>query len=197
VTPKPTSVPELFAKYVIDAVRREHPAAEAEAITRAIGKNLTNRRARVDETRNYYPLCERAWLYWSRDALDFITVRALRQATHGILGPPQIRDARDAAEAHSRCAVHLRLLDIVAGRLEQIEEPWQLEAARHVTSATQKALAVAAKLRPLQAMSALDLGDGVASAADALTAAIRGGLVSDPAGEVAATLRVMRGATTG
>jgi len=192
VTPKPTSVPELFAKYVISAVGREHPAAEARAISQAIGENLTQRRARVDEALNYYPLCERAWLYWSRDALDFITVRALRQATLGILSPPQIRNARDAAEAHSRCAVHLRLLDIAARRLEHMEEPWQLEAARHVTSATQKTLAVAAKIRPLKTMSALELGDGVASAADALTAAIRGGLVSDPAGEVGATLRGMR-----
>ena len=125
----------------------------------------------------YYFASRGAGRHWSREALDYTTMHGLKQATNGTCNPPAIQSAQDAAAAYSRCALHLQLLDIACRNLDEPEVPWQLEAARHVTTATQQALGIAAKLSPRQPTVAGDVRGGIASAADALAVAIRGGFM--------------------
>jgi len=191
MTRHPASVPKLFARHVIRDIRVDHPSADARAISAAIENCLSKDNRRVNESVYYYALCERAWLHWSREALDFITTQALKQPTHGAYNPPQVRSAEDAAAAQQRCALHLQLLDFASARMNDSDCPWRFEAARHVNAATEKALAIAAKTDSMQMPNALALCDGVAHAADALTAAIRGGFIEQPVREAEETMRSM------
>ena len=149
--------------------------------------------SRSEDIANYYALCERAWLHWSRAALDFVTTHSLGQRATGTYKPGQISDARTAAEAHMRCAVHWRLLDAVASRHDEPEWGWRLEAARNVHAATGQALAIAAATDPADPPGVADLTSGIRSASEALVTAITAQFVTDATLELHETVTGMFG----
>jgi hypothetical protein len=145
------------------------------------------------EADRYHALCERAWLHWTRAALDHITMSGIQQASTGPFNPPQIRNAHDARQAAARCALHGQLLELSARGRGDADWTWELEAARQVHACTEKALAVAARIDPHAHATVYELSAGIGSAADALVAAITAGFIEDTAGEVWATVAGMEG----
>ncbi|MEA2373527.1 MAG: hypothetical protein QOH12_3921 [Solirubrobacteraceae bacterium] len=158
-----STVADRFAHEVLDRVRRTHlPGAGVETAVA-----LSRRRWRptaatsLDELTAYVALCERAWLYWSRSALDFVTINAMRTAWLGIFEPSRVRNADDAAAAQSMCGYHRTLLNEVPRDLNYPVWPFRLERARRVLLATQEALGVAVTLDTLEAPALSELHRGI------------------------------------
>jgi hypothetical protein len=192
VSRQPANIASLFSSELVRRIHDEDTGERADSIKRTIKQHLHQERALVDESRQYYSLCERAWLRWSRHALDYIARRALQQATTGPYTPSCIENARDAAEAHARCAMHIKVLDHASRRLNYEEWALQLEAARHVHESTRHALAVGATLENGSPADAGALHPGLMHAADALAACIDAGFVIDSEREVRDTLWAMQ-----
>jgi hypothetical protein len=179
-----------FVDEVINAARK----ADSNGIAGAIETALADEPPRVyhlDEVSCYYALCERAWLRWTRFALDYITTHRLQQASVGHFNPRRVRNAQQAGEAEVRCGLHWRLVDVAGDPRNDPDWTWRLEAARQVHASIQKALKVGASIDPLDPPSVYELYPGIACAADALVAAIAAGFVQDAAGEVRETARAM------
>jgi hypothetical protein len=103
------------------------------------------------EAHRYVALCERAWLHWSRLALDYTTTDGFHQATFGTFNPSQAHHAQVAAQAETTCRTRSQLLAIVP---ENLPTPngrgdW---AARHVDSSTPMALKLAASIDQFEAV---------------------------------------------
>jgi hypothetical protein len=143
---------------------------------------------RVGEAARFYALCERAWLGWSRLALDKTTFGNRCRATDTTYEPSQVRDAHEAAEAARRCVLHARLLTLAD---ENENESWRVEAARQVHACTKQALEVGARISPGDLPTADVLQPGTVAAAEALATAVRAGFVTDAAREVRETLNLM------
>ena len=143
------------------------------------------------ERASYYVLCERAWLLWSRSALDHITTRSIKQRTAGAFTPERVRSARESREAAVRCGVHWQLLDATGRVLRDPAWAWRLEAARQVHASTQKALRIGGAVGPHERLDMQQLQTGIQSAADALLAAIAAEFVTDGAAEALETVRQM------
>jgi hypothetical protein len=183
-----------FADEVIRAIRNEHADETAAVIETALADEPP-RVYHLDEVTRYYALCERAWLRWTRLALDYITTHRLQQASVGDFNPRRVRNAQQAGEAEARCGLHWRLVDVAADGGDDPEWTWRIEAARQVHASTRKVLRVGASIDPLDPPSVYELYAGIACAADALAAAIAAGFVEDAAGEVRETVQAMsRGA---
>jgi len=190
LTGQPQSVPGRFVAELIAGVRREdsHDAADVLAV---VAEELPTEQFHLADVDKYYALCERAWLHWTRLALDFTTTLSLAQTSAGPFNPTRVRNAQQAGEAEVRCGLHWRLIDIAANSVHDPEWTWRIEAARQVHASTQKALRAAACIDPLDPPSVRELHAGIVCAADALAAAIVAGFVTDAAGEVRATVDAM------
>jgi hypothetical protein len=175
-----------FADEVIDGLRRERSTAVAEAVEAAIGGAATDGAPR-EAAAQFFAVCERAWLRWSRLALDAITTQTLGQATLESFNPASVRNCDEAALAALRCGVHRQLLNIASEALE-VDSPWLMEAARQVHVSTEKALRIAARLRMPQAASINGLYPAISHAVDALLTAIAAGFVVDGPREVLETV---------
>jgi hypothetical protein len=196
LTDRHRNLPARFADEVIDGVRRERSAQVAAAVNAAIA-DVPATQDPAEEAAQYLPLCERAWLRWTRLALDAITARTLGQQSLGDFNPPSVRDAREAAQAEARCALHLQLLDLGPEDVPEPDWPWRLEAARQIHASTQKVLRVGSGIGPLGPRSVAEVYRGISCAADALVTAIAVGFVVDAAAEVRATVEAMVGSTLG
>lgn len=192
MTRQPANIASLFANELVRRMKSEHTDERTEAIKNTITEHLYHERPLLDESDQYFSLCERAWLRWTRLALDYIASRALQQATAGPYAPPCVEDAHDAAEARARCATHIKLLEHASRQLQEDQWAFQLEAARHVHESTRHALAVGAKLENGAAADAGALYPGLMHAADALAVAIDAGFVVDGEREVRETLWAMQ-----
>jgi hypothetical protein len=102
-----SSVADRFVQEVLDRVRRTHsPGAGAETAAALSRRRWPPTAATAfDELTAYLALCERAWLYWSRNALDFVTINAMGTAWLGIFEPSRVRTTDDAAAAQSMCGL--------------------------------------------------------------------------------------------
>lgn len=87
LTRTPPSVPGRFVVDVIDRTAEEHSDAAAAAIEAALPGHPPPHISGRAEAERYYALCERAWLHWSRVALDHITAHSLHQTTVGAFTP--------------------------------------------------------------------------------------------------------------
>jgi hypothetical protein len=192
MTRQPANIASLFSAELLRRLQGEHCDGRTAPVAATIRAHLHDERPLLDESSQYFALCERAWLRWTRFALDYIASRALRQATAGTFTPAHIADANDAARAQSRCVVHIKLLDHASKRLDHDKWPWQLEAARHVHDSTRHALGHAARLDGDAAADASALYPGLLHAADALAVTINAGFVRDGEREVRETLWAVR-----
>lgn len=191
MTRQPANIASLFSYELLRRIG-ERPDERAEAIKNTIKEHLHQERPLRDESRQYFSLCERAWLRWTRLSLDFIASRALDQATVGPFNPPCVDGARDAAEAHAQCAMHIKLLDHASKQLNHDRWIYQLEAARHIHESTRHALAIGARLQNGAMADAGALQPGLGHAADALAVTIDAGFVEDEEREVRETLWSMQ-----
>lgn len=192
--PEPLAgVPHRFLAAVGEGLRKEQAREISDAVDGILGTRPSAQRLDDHEVDRYHALCERAWLRWTRAALDHITMSGIQQASVGPFNPEQIRNAHDARQAAIRCALHGQLLELTARGRSDAEWTWELEAARQVHACTEKALSVAARIDPDAHPSVYELSSGIGSAADAMVAAVTAGFVEDPAGEVRATVAGMEG----
>jgi hypothetical protein len=145
------------------------------------------------ESARYFALCERAWLYWSRPALLFVTARRWNQDSVAAFKPPRVRNAEDAAAAAIRCGFHRKLLDLATRDLPDADWSWQFEAARHVHASTEQALSLAARILDPREPSIGDLAAGISAAADALVIAISAGFIADAPVETRETATALAG----
>jgi hypothetical protein len=179
---------------VVDRVRRKRLGEGPAALKAVIGGVPAHDRP-GQEAVQYFALCERAWLHWSRLALDAIMVQTLGQVSFGVFNPARVRTGDDAAKAAVRCGLHGRLLDVASGNVTHSDWPWRLEAARQVHASTQKALRFAAAMSTTEARSVSEMDVGISSAVDAVVTAIAAGFVVDGPTEVRETVEAMvRGA---
>jgi len=192
VTRQPANIASLFANELVRRIKREHTEELTKAIKGTVDEHLHQERPLLDESGQYFSLCERAWLRWTRLALDYVASRGLQQETTGPFTPALVEDARDAAEAYARCAMHIKLLGHASRQLDQEHWAFQLEAARHVHESTRHVLAVGAKLESGSSADAGALHPGLMHAADALAVAIDAGFVVDGEREVRETLWAMQ-----
>jgi hypothetical protein len=186
-----SGVVEGFADKVIEGVRRARSAEAAAAVASVVKREWPERASAQEEAALYFALCERAWLHWSRLALDFITIRGLHRASLGIFNPARIRSADEAAAAESMCGYHRRLLDEVPDDVNYPEWQRHLEQARHVLLATQKALKIGADLDTLDGTDLRQLNPGITWAADALATAFAAGFVANVPTETRETIEAM------
>jgi hypothetical protein len=190
LTKRRTGLPGRFVEEVIDGVRRERSTEVAAAVEAVVhgerAEDLPGQRAA-----QYFALCERAWLHWSRLALDAITTHTLGQVTLGPFHPARVRDSEDAALAEVRCGLHGRLLDVASERVDDPDWPWRMEAARQIHVSTQKALRFAARISAPRWASANQLRLGTSCAVDAIVTAIAAGFVADAPAEVRETVDAM------
>jgi hypothetical protein len=186
-----TGVLERFADEVIEGVRRVRSAEAAAEVASVVKREWPERSSAQEEAALYFALCERAWLHWSRLALDFITIRASHQASFGIFNPARVRNSDEAAAAESMCGYHRRLLDEVPDDLNYPEWPRHLEQARQVLLATQKALRIAVNLDALDGTDLRQLNPGITWAANALASAFGGGFVANAPTETRETIEAM------
>jgi hypothetical protein len=195
--PRPyRGVTERFIGQVADGLSLEssngRPAAENSVQTGgaafALAENVpSTSHLPHHECARYFALCERAWLYWSRPALLFVTARRWNQDSVAAFTPPRVRNAEDAAEAAIRCGFHRKLLDLATRDLPDADWSWQFEAARHVHASTEQALSLAARILDPCAPAVGDLAPGISAAADALVIAISAGFVAEAAVETRET----------
>jgi hypothetical protein len=179
-----------FTAEVIRAIRKEHPDERATAVEAALAGQAP-RLYNVDDVSRYYALCERAWLRWTRLALDYITTHRLQQASVGHFNPRHVRNAQEAGEAEVRCGLHWRLVDLAADACDDQGWAWRLEAARQVHASAQKVLKLGASIDALDPPTVYELYPGITSAADALVTAISAGFVVEAVAEVRATVQAM------
>jgi hypothetical protein len=191
LTSQRSSVPGRFVGEVIDGVRRERSGEVAIAVAEVLAEARSSDDAPPQETAAYLALCERAWLRWSRVALDSVTTLASGRASLGAFTPSSVRGPDDAARAAVRCELHRKLLDVAPENVAPHDWPWRLEAARQIHVCTQKALTVAAAINPHSPPTPSQLYRGISLAADALITAIAVGFVADAAGEVRETVEAM------
>lgn len=184
------SVPGRFTALLISGMRRERQEATAEAL-QAAAYSTRLHCSLADESERYLRLCERAWLRWSRSALDSIIAQALKQSPGGPFHPDRILDAQTAAEARARCSLHMRLVSLAAARESDHTWEWRVEAARHVHASTQDALKVAASIDPGDPPTVFELEPGVEAAAETLAVAITAGFIHDGPSELIQTLADM------
>jgi hypothetical protein len=196
LTNQRTSVPGRFATEIIDGVRRERSGEVASAVDAVLADSRLAHDRPAEEAAAYLALCERAWLSWSRLALDSITTLTLDQVSVGPFKPWRVRDAEDAARAALRCDLHRQLLDIASENIAHPDGPWRLEAARQIHVSTQKALVVAAGISTHRPPTPGQLYRGISLAADALVTAIAVGFVTDGPAEVRETVEAMVRAET-
>jgi hypothetical protein len=189
---KPISIPRRFVKEVIEGLRRERSAEVAAAVRAVIGP-APNYGVPGYEAPHYFALCERAWLHWSRLALDAITTHTLGQVTLGTFDPAYVRGSEDAARAHARCGLHVRLLDVASQKLARADPhwTWRAEAARQVHASTGDTLRVAVAINNPQLATARELDSGIRAAVDALVTAIAAGFVVNGPIEVLQTVEAM------
>ena len=187
LTKRRRGLPGRFVDEVIDGVGRERSTEVAEAVAAVLGE-ASEREIPGQEGAEYFALCERAWLRWSRLALDAITTHTLGQVSLGLFNPASVHDWQDASLAELRCGVHLRLLGLACEPVDHEDWPWMMEAARQVHVSTEKALGIAARLRLPEVASVSELYPGISSAADALVTAIAAGFVVDGPTEVLETV---------
>jgi len=182
-----------FVEEVLRGIAREHSDALARAIQDVIPDETAAPLLWPAATVSYYALCERAWLQWSRLALDDVTTHVFMQASVGAFHPSWVRGAHEASEAETRCGVHQRLIDLAGDTRAGSTYGWRLEAARQVHDSTHRALKVAASVDAHDQPSVYELYTGIACAADALVTASVAGLVADVPCEVRATFDAMLG----
>jgi hypothetical protein len=186
-------VPHRFLAAAGEGLRKEQAREIYDAVNAILGTRPSAQTLDDHEVDRYHALCERAWLRWTRAALDHVTMSGIQQASVGPFNPPQVRNADDARRAETRCALHGEVLELAARGRSDADWTWELEAARQVHACTEKALSVAARLDPHAHPTVHELSSGIGSAADALVAAVTAGFVEDAAGEVRRTVAVMEG----
>ncbi len=187
------TLPIRFATQVTQSARRECDEQTTAAIEGALRRPPPPRLDTYRETQRYFALCERAWLQWTRVALDSITRWALQQASSGTFTPATVRNAEQARQAEARCQMHRRMLEALPDDLDHPGWPWRLEAARHVHASTQRALRIGAGTDPLNLQGA-PRTSGIAWAADALVIAISARFIADVAAEIHDTLATIESA---
>jgi hypothetical protein len=183
------SVASRFVGEVMDGVRREC-SSKVKATVATMIADISAVEDASQHASQYLALCERAWLHWTRLALDAITTHTLGQVSLGVFNPPQVRDAGEAARAAVRCGLHRQLLDVAYENVAHHDWPWRLEAARQIHVSTRKALIVAAAINP-GGPSTSQLYRGVSLAADALVTAIAAEFVANGPIEVRDTVEAM------
>jgi hypothetical protein len=185
------SIASQFVREIVDGVRRERSSEVAAAAQTVLLDAGWAHEGPSEETAAYLALCERAWLRWSRLALEDVATGAFGQASLGPSKPASVRDAGEAGQAAVRCDLHRRILDLAPASLPHHEWPWRLEAARQIHVCTRKALIVAASIDPHSPPSPTLLYQGVSQAADALVTVIAARIVADGAREVRETVEGM------
>jgi hypothetical protein len=191
--PARSTVSGRFVEEIIRSIRKEHCGALATAIEGVIPDETAAPLLWPADIVSYYALCERAWLHWSRLALDHVTTHVLLQTSAGAFNPSWVRSAHEAGEAQTRCGLHQRLIDLAGESRDGQNYGWRLESARQVHASTQRALKVAATIDARDPPSVYELYPGIASAADALVAASLAGFVTDAPSEVRETFEAMLG----
>jgi hypothetical protein len=191
VTIQRSSVPGRFAGEVIDGVRRERSGEVASALVAVLADARLAHDGALEEAAAYLALCERAWLAWTRLALESVTTLAFGQASLGPFKPSRVRGTADAARAAARCDLHRKLLDLAPENDAHEDWPWRLEAARQIHVSTQKALYVAVSIDPHSPPEPSQLHRGISLAADALITAIAAGFVANGPAEVRETVEAM------
>jgi hypothetical protein len=193
VTNQRSSVPARFVGEIVDGVRR----GRSSEVVAAVDAVLTDARLAHDspseEAAAYLALSERAWLCWTRLALDGVTSVAFGQLSRGPFKPARVRDAEEAAKAALRCDLHRQILDVAPEDLSHHDWPWLLEAAQQIHVCTRKALTVASGINPEIPRHPSQLYRGISMASDALITAIAAGFVKDGPTEVRETVEAMVG----
>lgn len=191
VTSQRSSVRSRFVGEIIDGVRRGRSSEVVTAVEAVLADSRGAHDSPSEEAAAYLALCERAWLYWTRLALDSVSSVAFGQVSLGRFKPYRVRDAEEAAKAALRCDLHRQILDLAPEDLPHDDWPWRLEASRQIHVCTQKALVVAAGIDPHSPPHASQLYRGTSMAADALITAIAAGFVKNGPVEVRETVQAM------
>ena len=186
--PLTVDVAGRFLIETLRGVRREAGDVSAASLERSVDRGTLTVRPPSVERRRYLALCERAWLHWTRDALDRVSQLSLNQTTVGAFTPTEITRPSHASEAAVRCRLHDRLLQAIVEPHQRPSWTWQLEAARHVHASTEKALRAGAAVETWTPEDVQTLCGGVDAAEDALVAAMLAGFVNDSPREFVATI---------
>jgi hypothetical protein len=181
----------MFIAALLSADPRTRADKQLGPVVREVAVQLPELESCASDRTAYYALCERAWLRWCRLALDEATHRGLRQVSTRPFMPGRIRSAEDAHVACVRLDRHVQLLDLLASRGDGSDWESCVESARHVHGATRRALRFAVRLARQHPPDLFALSRGVASAADALQAAIMAGFIAEPREEIQATVEAM------
>jgi len=188
---KTPTVPHRFALLVARGMTRDGREGPAEDIRAAAHTVMPGPVSPSKETARYFALCERAWLQWTRTALERVTMGLLGQSCSGTFTPARVTGPGDAAKAQARCAVHLRLLNLAASKRDDPRWEWRVEAARQVHASTERALKVGSTIDPASPPQVAELDAGIQAAADALVASFSAGFIDDPAGEMRWSLELI------